>query len=249
MSQNPTDGRINEVALVIFAKPPVEGEVKTRLARDTGDPVATELYQCFLADIAAMVAAWIVESKTSVEPVLAYTKSPDHPGYAVFREQYYKFWEQGEGDLGARMARVSQRCFDAGAKRVVIIGADSPTLTPAHLQRAITALDTHEVALGPSFDGGYYLVGLRQPSPEIFRGIQWSTDQVLAQTIAACRASSRLCATLEFWYDVDTFDDLIFLKTHLLNVLEEGDPKSAAHTAHYLGKLVAKGVFRTGTHL
>src|SRR5690554_1575735 len=226
MSQGPGNSRIEDVAVVVFAKPPVEGKVKTRLACEIGDALATGLYRCFLADISAMVSEFVAQSDAAVTPILAYNRDAQHPGYSDFRRRGFDFWDQGAGDLGARMAAVSQRCFDEGAKRVMIIGADSPTLSPAHLRRAVAALDTHEVALGPSFDGGYYLVAMRRARPQIFRGIDWSTDRVFAQTVAACRASSLLCATLEFWYDVDTFGDLIFLKTHLLSVLQECESES-----------------------
>lgn len=243
MSQGPVNSRIEDVAVVVFAKPPDEGKVKTRLARDIGDAMATGLYRCFLADISAMVSDFVARSDAAVTPIVAYNRDAQHAGYAEFRRRGFRFWDQGEGDLGARMAAVSQRCFDAGARRVVIIGADSPTLSPRHLRNALEALDAHDIALGPSFDGGYYLVAMRRASPQIFKGIDWSTDQVLAQTVAACRASSLLCATLEFWYDVDTFGDLIFLKTHLLSVLQECESESVLETARYLEKLDAAGVF------
>lgn len=249
MPEHPTDKRDIETAVVIFAKPPVAGLVKTRLACDIGEPRATELYRCFLADIAQTITRWVAESDAPIRPILAGSVSEEHPGYALFKDKNFEFTAQGSGDLGARMARVSQRCFDQGARRVLIVGADSPTLNSGHFRGAIAALHAHDVVLGPSFDGGYYLIGLGQPSPEIFRGIDWSTGQVLAQTIGACRATSRLCATLEFWYDVDTFGDLIFLKTHLLDVLQSRGLATATRTAQLLGRLDAQGVFGNDTNL
>ena len=116
--------------------------------------------------------------------------------------------EQGDGDLGARMERATREAFAEGAGAVVLIGGDCPQLTATTLGVAFAALREKEIVLGPAADGGYYLIGLRRARPELFRGIAWSTDAVLAQTLAAARDSTVECHLLDRLRDVDEPDDL-----------------------------------------
>ncbi len=228
--------------VVVFAKAPTPGRVKTRLAADLGDEAAAELYRCFMADIADMVAAFGAESAQSASAVLAYSGDADHEGFSPFRAAEFDFIDQGKGGLGERLTRVTTRCFDEGAERVLIIGTDSPTLSGRHLAGAVAALEAHDVVVGPSFDGGYYLIGLGGPHVAVFDEIDWSTARVFGQTMGRCRQSSLLCEVLEFWYDVDTFEDLQLLKTHLFDYLRYREPGIANRTAEFVSKLGGRGL-------
>lgn len=230
-------------AVVVFAKPPVGGEVKTRLTGRLNEQLATELYRAFLGDIAIRVANFARSNEHPVTPVLAYTKAPQHPGFEAFRQRDYLFVEQPGGDLGDKMHRVAEGCFDAGAEHVVIVGADSPTLLDRHLARALETLQTRDVAVGPSNDGGYYLMGLRNSTRALFDCIDWSTRSVLRQTLRRAREADLECELLEFWYDIDNFDDLYRLRTHLLEYLARENQTIAPRTAEILRRLEAEGLF------
>jgi len=148
---------------------------------------------------------------------------------------------QSSGDLGSRMSKVFKDLFAWGYESAVIIGADSPTLPLSHLRAAFAALERNPVVLGPSLDGGYYLIGLRAPQPELFKGIAWSTNQVLSQTIERVNQLGLQVQCLEPWYDVDTVDALNFLVSHLRLLMASGRadlPRQTVDTLRQLGLLL-----------
>ena len=122
---------------------------------------------------------------------------------------------QAEGDLGDRMQRFFVQRFAAGAERVILIGSDSPTLPGEYLQEAFRLLDEHPVVLGPTDDGGYYLVGLRNLVPPIFQRVTWSSANVWDQTVDHLRDCDTPFAVLPAWYDVDDVHDLRRLHSEL----------------------------------
>jgi uncharacterized protein len=115
---------------------------------------------------------------------------------------------QRDGDLGDRMRRAFDDAFADGARRVVIIGSDLPDMNAALLRRAFDLLHSHPVVLGPSTDGGYYLLGMRQPRPELFDDMPWSTERVLDCTLHRLRGSGVTPALLQPLRDVDHASDL-----------------------------------------
>ncbi|MEO6245967.1 MAG: TIGR04283 family arsenosugar biosynthesis glycosyltransferase, partial [Opitutaceae bacterium] len=126
-------------------------------------------------------------------------------------------------DLGARMERATREALSEGAKSVVVIGADCPQLTGPDLSAALARLREHDVVLGPAIDGGYYLIGLRRPQPELFRDIAWSTATVLAQTLATAKRSALQCHLLKRLGDVDQPHDLaIWAATPAAQVAGQG---------------------------
>jgi uncharacterized protein len=117
---------------------------------------------------------------------------------------------QADGDLGARMHAACARLFAQGARHVVLIGSDLPTLPSSHLIAAFEALDDGaDVVLGPADDGGYYLVGLSRPTPAVFAGISWGSARVLGETRALAAGLGLRVHETASWYDVDTLDDLV----------------------------------------
>ena len=204
--------------LGIFVKQPVPGRVKTRLADDLGPEKAARLYAAFIADIATRFRT------LADRRFLCY--APDDPQaedyFSEISREHYQLWLQPEISLGERMAAFFEYAFSLGAKRVVVIGSDSPTLPEEMVNRAFSLLDEHDCVLGPATDGGYYLVGQQSPGSPIFAFIEWSRAGVLHQTaerIAACHA--RL-ALLSPWYDVDTLNDLPVLRGHLRAMHQAG---------------------------
>lgn len=184
--------------LVVFAREPVPGRVKTRLAATLGARVACELYRAFLEDVARAGRLATVERR--VWCVAGGESNWAPPGYAPRR--------QGTGDLGSRLEAAFEAAFAEGAGPMVAVGSDAPTLSPGRIDLAFEALARAPVVLGPALDGGYYLVGLSSPFPEAFRGIPWSTDRVLEATLAACRRGAREARLLEPLGDVDGEEDL-----------------------------------------
>jgi len=192
--------------IVIFARAPELGAVKTRLAKAVGNERALALYEAFLDDTCALTQG------LGARRVLAVAGDVDHPRVAhLCKSQRLTVESQGDGDLGARMARAVATHVATGP--VVIIGSDAPTLPRAHLHQALDELMAHDVVIGPSDDGGYYLIGARVEVPELFLEVEWSTAQVLPTTLQ--RLAGRSSLVLPPWYDVDTEDDLTRLKAEL----------------------------------
>lgn len=210
-------------AVVVFAKAPRPGAVKTRLCPPLSPVAAARLYRCFLLDTLDGV-----RGLAGVTPVIAYAPRRARALFAA-RHRGVRLLPQVGPDLGARMAGVFRRLFARGFEAVVIIGSDSPTLPRWHLEAAVRILGRADGVIGPSADGGYYLIGLRAPCPALFTGVPWSTDRVLATTLRRARRAGRRLRRLPAWYDVDTSDDLRRLAAEL-----RATPTSAARTRRWL---------------
>ena len=191
--------------LLVFARVPALGRVKSRLAAGVGPPAALAVYRELLAITnAAILAAgvpatvWLADTATIV------------PTAAEAREwAAHAICGQPEGDLGERMTAAFAAAFAAGAGRVAIIGTDCPGLRAAHLTEAFAALATADVVIGPATDGGYYLLGMNKLQPDLFRNKTWSTDSVLAETLADAHRLGLRVALLPELRDVDTAADLV----------------------------------------
>lgn len=192
--------------LIIFAKEPIPGQVKTRLSPPLPPEATAQLYRCFLEDI-------LEEMGRLGELQLALAYSP--PGaQALFQglaPPDTRVFPQEGTDLGERMARAFDWGFRAGFEVVLIRGSDSPDLPGAVPLEAKEVLETGraQVVLGPCPDGGYYLVGLRGPQAELFQGLTWSTPTVLAEALARARDKSLAVHLLPTWPDIDTYGDLL----------------------------------------
>ncbi len=120
------------------------------------------------------------------------------------------------------MNNAFKQSFAEGAKRVVITGTDSPTLPMSYIQKAFDVLKRIPVVIGPTFDGGYYLIGLSRQNDDIFDGIEWGTSRVFGQTLTRIKSLNTQVYVLPPWYDVDTSGDLEFLRSHLLAIRMSG---------------------------
>ncbi|UOG76881.1 TIGR04282 family arsenosugar biosynthesis glycosyltransferase [Hymenobacter tibetensis] len=186
--------------LLIFARHPELGRVKTRLAAGIGAEAALAVYAELLrhtfevtAHIPAHKTLWLAET-----PITSAAHTwPDY-------EQLVQF----PGNLGQKMQAAFARAFAAGATAVLIIGTDCPGLTEEVLQQAYTALATHDVVIGPAEDGGYYLLGMRELYEDLFADKSWSTESVLMHTLADADRLGLRVAQLPTLRDVDDIDDL-----------------------------------------
>lgn len=192
-------------ALVVFAKAPVPGMVKTRLAQSVGEARATRVYCDLLSTTLAHAhLAWRTGKVSRIE--LWGAPDCEHPllrGMAgAFGASRHR---QEGGDLGERMRHALTDALRR-APAALVIGTDCPVLDPARIGAAAAALDTHDAVLVPAEDGGYVLVGARRPVP--FDGVRWSTPHALADTLAAFGRASVRHALLPAAWDVDTVEDL-----------------------------------------
>ncbi len=191
-------------ALIIFARMPLPGRVKTRLAPPLTPPEAAELYRCMLLDILARTGRL-----DRVERLLFYEDEPEAVSFFRTVTSLTPLPQQGDG-LGERMAAAFAAAFARGHERVAIIGTDSPDLPLAHIREAFARLDgaDTDAVFGPSEDGGYYLLAMKRLHHELFRGIPWSSGEVLRESLARAHAAGISCSLLPTWYDVDTAADL-----------------------------------------
>ncbi len=189
--------------LLVFAKFPGKGMVKTRLARRTGEETAVELYRCFVGDAIAL------SRKAGYAPSIFF-----HPPEA--REAMIEWlgrdlaYEPQEGNsLGERMYAAFRSAFRA-CRRAVLIGTDTPDLPPSLVEDAFRSLRTHDAVIGPAFDGGYYLIGLSSGClvPDLFQGLPWGTAPVFELTRHIFEEHGLDFHLLRRWGDIDDYDDL-----------------------------------------
>ena len=188
--------------LGVFAKFWEAGKVKTRLACDTNNQFAAEVYQTFILSTLQRVSD-IAESQ-----VLCVTPAERLADFALVTPPNWTITSQSDGDLGERMNAFFQQAVECQFEKTVLIGTDSPTLPVDMIQKAFEALEVVDCVIGPAVDGGYYLVGCQQQVPPIFEGIRWSSDKVLSQTIEALLGAGYSYELLPPWFDIDTIEDL-----------------------------------------
>ena len=196
-------------ALIIFAKAPIPGQVKTRLCPPLTPDEAATLHGSFVLDTLERTQTAIAKLKLPIDRYLACAPSTTHVFFRIMEERHgVNVIDQIGEDLGARMNQAFETIFSRGYQHAFIIGTDVPTLPLDHLKQALTLLENHDLILGPAVDGGYYLIGLKRTTPELFTGIPWSTDQVLRLTQEKAAAIGLKTALLASWRDVDTLADL-----------------------------------------
>ncbi len=207
-------------ALIVFAKAPLVGQVKTRLCPPLSPVAAAELARCFLVDT--------VERACRLPAVQVFLAITPAESEALFRSLLpfpVEYFAQRGTSLGEREYHSFVDLHQQGATRMVLIGSDIPTLPLSHLQEAFQHLEDErgDAVFGPSSDGGYYLVGMRVPHRELFEHIAWSTSSVMADTLAQAEKHRLSVTFVPSWHDVDDKEDLARL------VVELRHPDSAAH--------------------
>jgi rSAM/selenodomain-associated transferase 1 len=196
-------------ALIIFAKAPIPGKVKTRLCPPLTPDEAATLHGSFVLDTLERTKAAVTRLKLPLDRYLACAPSSTHVFFKIMEERHgVKLIDQVGDDLGARMNQALNTIFARGYKHALIVGTDVPTLPLDQYKQALTLLGTNDLVLGPALDGGYYLIGLKRTIPELFDGIPWSTDQVLILTQKKAATLGLKTAMIPPWRDVDTLDDL-----------------------------------------
>lgn len=186
--------------LMVFAKNPVLGTAKTRLAASVGNEKALEIYNFLLQHTANLTAAADCDKRVFYS---TYTETGD-----VFPDEQFSKTLQAQGDLGEKMNAGFQIAFDDQYERVVIIGSDCYELSTEILNQAFEALLSHDFVIGPAKDGGYYLLGMRQFEPAIFQHKTWSHEGLYEATLADFKALNYSFVELPVLSDVDYLKDL-----------------------------------------
>jgi rSAM/selenodomain-associated transferase 1 len=198
-------------SVISFVKYPEPGEVKTRLGKKIGFPEAAMLYRHCLADLIPMLSSLDIDIRYYIGQAERVRQFRDE-----WRLPKACFRQSGEM-LGDRMINAFRETFEQGFDSAVLIGSDSPQLSPPLLNVAFDTLLKADVVIGPSIDGGYYLFGCRRSSfrPEFFQGIEWSSPRVYESTMSAIKISNQTVVELPHMQDIDNFEDFDrFLTTY-----------------------------------
>jgi len=190
---------VNKNLIIMFVKEPVEGFVKTRLAKILGDEKTLVLYKHFVNDLINTLKNSKFEFKLCV-----------YPNNKLINEVFgdYNNFIQEDGDLGVKMQKAFQSQFTLGYEKIILIGSDTPHIPKHYFDETFAMLESKEIVIGPSLDGGYYLIAFNKKSfnTEIFENITWSTDIVLKQTLE--KTTTDKVHLLNILNDIDTQEDL-----------------------------------------
>jgi len=186
--------------LIIFVKNPERGKVKTRLAAEIGNEKALEIYQKLITYTRKVVQELPVTKQVWYSSFIDSSDEWDS-------DQFQKKLQKGK-DLGARILEAFSQGFDDGFRRIVIIGSDCPALREEHLIHAFKKLQFYDVVLGPSQDGGYYLLGMNHYIPEVFKGKSWSSESLYGETVRTLDNLNKRWYALDELNDIDTIEDL-----------------------------------------
>jgi len=208
-----------ERILIIFVKYPEPGCVKTRLAHSIGKDKAAFLYRMFVELLLRRT------NNMSSERFIFYTPAEKREKLSSWLGGGSKLFPQRGDNLGQRMSNAVRFAFAKGAREIVIVGTDIPLLDKEVVLTAFKKLENHQCVIGPSLDGGYYLLGLSHFEGKIFQNINWGTDKVLNQTLGAVKRLGLTYSLLEERFDVDDIEDLVRLKLSLRRYKKAGSPE------------------------
>ena len=226
-----------KTCVIVFAKNPVPNQVKTRLVPALSAEQAATLYTAFLTD-------WCdtLTKLPNVDLIIAYTPAAARSDLQALIGDDVLYIPQLGADLGERLTSATQWATEQGYTKILLVGSDSPTLPTSYILKASTRLDSRDVVIGPSTDGGYYLIGFSATNiamtvPFIFEEIAWSTADVFQQTVARIQSLKANLGLLPPWYDIDTAEDLAFLQAHISAMRLAGETVQAVRTESLLTEI------------
>lgn len=216
-------------SLLVVAKRPAAGQTKTRLSPPLTGEQAAALYECFLKDTLEIIRQ--ARQKLEITPIIAYLPAGEESYFKSLAPDFDLLLQEGS-NLSERLHHATTRCLSHGYDQVAIMDSDSPTLPADCLVEAFTILDdpATDVSFGMVDDGGYYLIGLKRPAPDLFLNVTMSTATVAQDTLTQASLNQLMVRLLPNWYDIDYADDLRRLTTEL-NTLS---PDIAPHTRAFL---------------
>lgn len=215
-------------AVICFTRVPRPGQTKTRLLPILKPQQCETLHSAFLRDLSA------VYESMDADLFVAYAPDPEPALLKEIFPMAKAVFPQEGADLGEKMLHAIESVLKQGYESCILTGSDLPLMTKEHLESGFTALENAEITLGPTSDGGYYLVGMKQPYPEIFRNQQYGCSTVWENTLTAVKNAGYSFAPALSCDDVDTPDDL----KQLWNLIKN----NGTHTANYLEVLQKEGV-------
>ena len=226
-----------KTCVIVFAKNPVPNQVKTRLVPTLSPEQAATLYTAFVTDWCEILA-----KLPDVDLIVAYTPTAAQSDLQALIGDDAIYIPQIGVDLGERLASATQWAAEHKYTKILLVGSDSPTLPISYISKALTLLDSRDIVLGPSTDGGYYLIGfsvetLETTVPHIFKEIAWSTADVFQQTVVHIRSLKATLGLLPPWYDIDTAEDLAFLQAHTSAMRLAGETVQAVRTESLLTEI------------
>jgi rSAM/selenodomain-associated transferase 1 len=196
--------KLNDRCLLFFIKSPGKGKVKSRLASVIGDERAANLYRDFITQMLSTLRRGDFPFHICFYPHNALKGVKEWLG-----DQHHYIPQKGK-DLGERMSNAFRKAFDTGFKRVVLVGSDIPDLPLEVIEEAFISLKDGDAAIGPAYDGGYYLIGFKEKtfSPQVFERMAWGTERVFEDTMKVLKNLNQRVHTLPYLRDIDTVDDL-----------------------------------------
>ncbi|HOO55581.1 MAG TPA: TIGR04282 family arsenosugar biosynthesis glycosyltransferase [bacterium] len=205
--------------LIVFAKYPMPGEVKSRLGTYIGRKAACEIYRAFIDTTIEKIS----EKKRFDIRINFTPDTPEAREYFEHRYTHVPCDPQRGVDIGRRMSVSFDKAFGLGYDQVCIIGTDIPDVPVAHLENAFDLLDENDLVLGDAADGGYYLIGQKENEPALFDGVEWGSAFVYESALKKAREMGLKCASMEKWRDAD--NDAALLE--LLNRLNKNEGSSS----------------------
>ena len=226
-----------KICVIVFAKNPVPNQVKTRLIPTLSPEQAAALYTAFLTDWCETLA-----KLSGVDLIIAYTPTEAEADLQALIGDNATYIPQIGTDLGERLTSATQWAAEQEYTKTLLVGSDTPTLPISYISKALTLLDSRDIAIGPSTDGGYYLIGFSAANvavsvPFVFEEISWSTADVFQQTMTRICSAKATVGLLSPWYDIDTAEDLAFLHAHISAMRLAGDRVQAVRTETLLAEL------------
>ena len=192
-------------AIIVFARLPVKGRVKTRLAKELGIDVATSFYKVCAEHTFKEILKF---DSTQVVPFLFFSEESEIDEMRNWTKNKFRYYSQKGHDLGERMSNAFNTIFDAGYRNVILVGTDAPGISAELITDAFSQLKDYNCVIGPSEDGGYYLMGLKQKLFYLFNEMEWSTNAVFSRTIERLKQRNHDYALMQKMIDIDTKEDL-----------------------------------------
>lgn len=203
------------VGIVLMSRAPIPGKTKTRLQTHLTAKECAQLHRAFLEDISRMLLR-VAQQKDNIQLYLSYTPQGTKDQFRGIIPDEFKMFTQKGANLGEKMYNSLQYAYQQGDDRQIIMGSDLPSLQPQVILRAIEALQKKDIVIGPSTDGGYYLLGNKQPHSFLFAGILWGESSVFQATIEAIKSRDHLEYSLvDKCYDIDIYSELLKLRAEL----------------------------------
>lgn len=210
-------GRAGVCVIAVMAKASAAGRTKTRMVPPLTQNEAAQFNTAFLQDIAATLID--AQRHAAIQPAMAYAPAGSEAFFRTILPAGIELLETVGPSLGFCLNRAFENLLASGYGSVCLLNADSPTMPAAYLVTAATLLaaEGDRMVIGPSTDGGYYLIGLKQAQMALFDNIDWSTERVFSQTLERAKSINLPVVTLPTWYDVDDAESLRHLAAELLD--------------------------------